>query len=86
MSAQLVNRRRLLALCRKEAAQIVRDPSSILIAFVLPVMLLFIFGYGLNLDTNRVRVGVVVEAGGAEAQRFVDVLEGSPYLDVRRGV
>jgi ABC-2 type transport system permease protein len=86
MSAQLVNRRRLLALCRKEAAQIVRDPSSILIAFVLPVMLLFIFGYGLNLDTNRVRVGVVVEDGGAEARRFVDVLEGSPYLDVRRGV
>ena len=35
-----INRRRLLALCRKESLQIVRDPSSILIAFIMPVVLL----------------------------------------------
>ena len=34
-----INRRRLLALCRKETLQIVRDPSSILIAFIMPVVL-----------------------------------------------
>ena len=27
-----------------------RDPSSILIAFVLPLILLFLFGYGVSLD------------------------------------
>ena len=80
----LINRRRLLALCRKESLQIVRDPSSILIAFVLPVVLLFIFGFGINLDTNRVQVGLVVEDGGVEALRFMQVLQGSPYLGVHR--
>ena len=35
-----IHPRRLWALCRKEGYQIVRDPSSILIAFVLPVLLL----------------------------------------------
>ena len=69
---------RLLALCRKEAMQIVRDPSSILIAFVLPMVLLFIFGYGINLDANKVRIGVVLEDSGAEARRFADTLAGSP--------
>ena len=79
-----VNRRRLFALCRKESRQIVRDPSSILIAFVLPVVLLFIFGFGINLDANKVRLGVVVEDSGAEAQRFAEVLAGSPYIEVNR--
>jgi len=79
-----VNHRRLFALCRKESMQIVRDPSSILIAFVLPVVLLFIFGFGINLDANKVRLGVVVEDSGAEAQRFAEVLAGSPYIEVHR--
>jgi ABC-2 type transport system permease protein len=77
-----INPRHLIALCRKESYQIVRDPSSILIAFVLPVILLIIFGYGINLDTNTMRLGVVQEDNGAEAQHFIDVLKGSPYLDV----
>ena len=77
-----VSPRRLTALCRKEAAQIVRDPSSILIAFVLPVILLLIFGFGINLDANAVRLGVVIEDSGAQARRFEQVLEGSPYFHV----
>ncbi|HEX8962974.1 MAG TPA: ABC transporter permease, partial [Rhodocyclaceae bacterium] len=79
-----VNLRRLWALCRKESAQIVRDPSSILIAFVLPVILLLIFGFGINLDANTVRIAVVVEDTGAEAHRFAQTLEGSRYFDVVR--
>ncbi|RMC94222.1 ABC transporter permease [Aquitalea palustris] len=72
--------RRLAALCRKESYQIVRDPSSILIAFVLPVLLLFIYGYGINLDANRVRLGIVQQDGGVEASRFVQTLQASPYI------
>lgn len=49
--------RRLYALCRKETWQILRDPSSNLIAFVLPVVMLFIFGYGINLDSTAVNIG-----------------------------
>ncbi|WP_234186714.1 ABC transporter permease [Shinella sp. NM-101] len=73
--------RRLMALCLKEARQIVRDPSSILIALVLPVILLFIFGFGISLDTNRLAIGVVMEDHGAEAVRFAAAVSGSPYID-----
>ncbi|WP_293760815.1 ABC transporter permease [uncultured Aquitalea sp.] len=80
-----VNLRRLTALCRKETRQIVRDPSSVLIAFVLPVILLFIYGYGINLDANRVRLGIVSLDQGAEAVRFVDTLKGSPFIEPHVG-
>ncbi len=77
--------RRLRALCRKETRQILRDPSSILIAFVLPLVMLFIFGYGINLDSTAVNLGLVLEDKSPEARRFAENLYGSPYLNVIAG-
>lgn len=75
--------RRLRALCWKETLQIFRDPSSILIAFFMPLLMLFIFGYGINLDFSRMRIGLRVEDSGAEAVAFTAALTGSPWLEVR---
>lgn len=77
-----VSFRRLRALCRKEVWQILRDPSSNLIAFVLPVVMLFIFGYGINLDSTAVSIGLVLEDKSPEARHFADSLYGSPYFIV----
>ncbi|HWL08343.1 MAG TPA: ABC transporter permease [Planctomicrobium sp.] len=77
-----VSFRRLIALCRKETWQILRDPSSGIVAFVLPMMLLLIFGYGINLDTTRIRLGVLNEDEGPESIQFIQQLVGSPYLEV----
>jgi ABC-2 type transport system permease protein len=74
--------RRLRGLLWKETLQIMRDPSSILIAFVLPFSLLFIFGYGVSLDASRTRIGVVVERNSPEATDFVQAFTGSRYFDV----
>jgi ABC-2 type transport system permease protein len=83
--SSVLSLRRLVALCRKESFQIVRDPSSVVIAFALPVALLMIFGYGVNLDAARIRVGVLVEDSSADAARFVATLGAAPDLDVRMG-
>ncbi len=77
--------RRLRALCKKETLQILRDPSSNIIAFILPVVMLFIYGYGISLDTPGLRVGLVLEDSGPEARHFADSLFGSPYLRVQAG-
>ena len=74
--------RRLRALCWKETLQIFRDPSSILIAFFMPLLMLFIFGYGINLDFSRLRIGLRLEDGGADATAFVAALNASPWLEV----
>ncbi len=73
--------RRVAALMRKEARQIVRDPSSILIAFVLPLILLFLFGYGVSLDTSHTRIGVVVEAPTPTTRSLAAAFRASPYFD-----
>jgi ABC-2 type transport system permease protein len=77
--------RRFVALVRKESFQIVRDPSSILIAFVLPIILLFIFGYGVSLDATRTRVGLVVESATPVTQSLAASFQASTYFDVING-
>jgi ABC-2 type transport system permease protein len=73
--------RRLVALMRKESVQIVRDPSSILIAVVLPLILLFLFGYGISLDATRVKVGLAMENNSAPANALASAFRISPYFD-----
>jgi ABC-2 type transport system permease protein len=76
-----MNFRRIRALVKKESYQVFRDPSSILIAFVLPVLLLFIFGYGINLDSTRIRIGLAVEEQGADVGGLVNAFVNSDYFE-----
>lgn len=74
---------RLRGLIRKEFIQIVRDPSSIAIAFVLPLVLLLIFGYGVSLDAKNVPLGLVVDRPSPHTAAFTASFEQSPYFDPR---
>lgn len=77
--------RRFAALVRKETYQLLRDPSSILIAFVLPLILLFLFGYGVSLDTGQTRVGLIVEQPTPLTEDLSASFKGSRYFDVVEG-
>ena len=71
---------RLYALVKKEALQIFRDPSSIIIAFVLPMILLFLFGFGLSLDAKDITLGIALEDNGYEARDLAMQFYGSKYF------
>src|SRR5512140_2952510 len=75
--------RRTLALIRKESLQMRRDPSSIAIGVLLPVMLVLLFGYGLSLDVKNVPVAIVLEAPSPEAAELAAGFELSPYFRPR---
>ena len=80
-----MNLHRLKALILKECLQTIRDPSSLLIAVVLPLILLFIFGYGVNLDNNTVKIGIVLESEGADQTSLVHAFRNSRFLKIRVG-
>ncbi len=71
---------RLRGLVRKEFYQILRDPSSIAIAFLLPVVLLLVFGYGVSLDAEHVPVALVVEQPSADTASFTSGFQQSRYF------
>ncbi len=74
---------RLRGLLRKEFLQIVRDPSSIAIAFLMPIFLLILFGYGVSLDADHVPVALVAEAPSQDSADFMAVLHASHYFAPR---
>jgi ABC-type multidrug transport system ATPase subunit/ABC-type multidrug transport system permease subunit len=75
---------RILALIHKEMIQLIRDPSTITIGIVMPLMLVLLFGYGLSLDVKNVPVALVLEDSSSEAQDLAARFELSPYFDTRR--
>jgi ABC-2 type transport system permease protein len=72
----------LAAVMLKEAKQVVRDPSSWIIAVVLPLTFLFLFGYGISLDTTVVRIAVVREDDGRDARALAAALTDSKWFAV----
>ncbi|MBB3409186.1 ABC-2 type transport system permease protein [Rhizobium sp. BK316] len=77
--------RRFAALVRKESYQAIRDPSTILIVFVLPLILLFLFGYGVSLDTTRTRIALVLEQATPLTQDLAASFQASRYFSVTVG-
>jgi ABC-2 type transport system permease protein len=83
MSVFQQSARRVTALVRKEARQIARDPSSIAIGIVLPVLLILLFGYGLSLDVLHVPVAVVTEDASSETTELAASFRLSKYFAVQ---
>lgn len=71
----------LTALIKKEFLQIIRDPSSIIIAFVLPLISILIYMYGINLDTVSVRMGIKNDDANPEVTTLVKAYGHSKYID-----
>jgi ABC-2 type transport system permease protein len=75
--------RRVWALVRKEGRQVVRDPSSLAIGVILPVVLILLFGYGLSLDVKNVPVAVVIEEPSPDATELAAGFQLSSAFDAR---
>jgi ABC-2 type transport system permease protein len=80
MNAQRLFFMRMRGILRKEILQIRRDPSSIALALVMPVVLLFIFGYGVSLDAENVPVAIILENSTPAARELAARFELSPYF------
>jgi ABC-2 type transport system permease protein len=74
-------RMRMHGLVLKEIKQIIRDPSAILIAFLMPVVLLIVNGFGINFDANHMKLAVVIAAQEETVSGMIQALAASPYLD-----
>ncbi len=77
-----ISGKRIGALLVKEMFQIIRDPSSILISIVLPILFIFLYGTGVSLDLDHLRIGIVMEDTSPDVQTLVQSFTDSPYFDV----
>ncbi|MFA7173666.1 MAG: ABC transporter permease [Kiritimatiellia bacterium] len=74
---------RVWAVARKEFIHIVRDPRSLGMAIVIPMLLLVLFGYALTLDVDNVPVVVWDQSNTQASREFVSRFDGSHYFSIR---
>jgi ABC-2 type transport system permease protein len=70
-----MNLQRVRAVARKEWRHLLRDPGSLMMMLLMPVMLLFIFGYAIRLDVLEAPVGVLQESPDAASTELVAHLD-----------
>ena len=79
-----MNRGRLRAVFHKELLHIARDPRSLFIIFCLPVLMMFIFGYAIDLNLKEVQIAVCDLDRSKESREVLERLKGSGYFVVMR--
>ncbi len=73
---------RLRAIARKEALQVRRDPRSLLLAFLLPVLLLIIFGYAITWDVRDISTVVVDQDRTPASRDLIRAFQASGYFRI----
>jgi len=77
---------RFLAVANKEVVQILRDGRSLIIVVIMPVILVLLFGYGVNLDLKGLPVYVYDRDGSQQSQDLLKRFQASDYFHIVRVV
>lgn len=73
----------VLSLLRKEVQQILADKSVLVVAFILPILLVLLYGTGLRLDVKPVSVALVSpHMEDVVSKEIAFVFSGSPYFNL----
>jgi len=73
---------RLFSLIRKEFIQIVRDPRTLALTFILPVVQLFLLGYAATNDVRNVPLAVFDQDKSPESRSLVEAYRVADYFQV----
>ncbi len=73
---------RLRAIAAKEVLQIRRDPRSLMLALLLPVMQILLLGYGVTLDVEHLPVCVYDAEGSQASQALLKRFQASRYFTI----
>ena len=77
---------RLLAVAKKEVLHILRDTRSLGIVVIMPVALMLLFGYGVNLDLKKIPIYVYDQDGSQQSQDLLKRFQASEYFQIAGAV
>lgn len=72
--------KRLLAIARKEFFHIIRDVRSLALAVAMPLMMVFLYGYAIDMEMKNLRVGVLDYDGSASSRNFIERMTAGGFI------
>ncbi len=77
-----MNPRRVRAIAKKEIIQVLRDPRSLMVVLLMPLMQMALLGYGVNLDIKHVPICVFDREGSQQSQALMKAFQASLYFQI----
>jgi ABC-2 type transport system permease protein len=77
-----MNIKRILAIAKKESIHIRRDARSLILSFLIPLILLLLFGYALTLDIRNINTTILDYDRSALSRDFIDDFDKSGYFKI----
>ena len=71
---------RIRFIAQKELYHILRDFRSLIIVIIMPVMMIFLYGYAINMDIENVTLAVVDFDHSVESRQLTDRFFASAYF------
>ena len=73
-------------MARKEAIQLRRDVRSLILAFLLPVLLVVLFGYAISWDVNHIATAVLDQDRSSRSRALLDAFQATGYFALERSL
>lgn len=74
--------KRIAAIAKKEFIHIKRDRRSLILSFVIPIVLLVLFGYALSMDVRDIPTTVLDNDRSSYSRQFIDSFSQSGYFSI----
>lgn len=73
---------RIIAIIQKEFLHIIRDPRSLVIVFLMPIMMVLLYGYAITFDIKEIQLGILDEDRTPASRELVQRLTSSDYFKI----
>ncbi len=73
---------RIFSIIRKEFIQISRDPRTLAITFIMPIMLLFLLGYAATNDVRNVPLAVLDQSKSQQSRALLNAFRATDYFSL----
>jgi len=74
--------KRYKPIIKKEFLHILRDPKSLLIIFLMPLVMVFIYGYAISYDLNNINIAVIDNSNGELSKDFIKAFKNNGYFTI----
>lgn len=78
--------KRLAAIARKEFLHILRDPRSLAVAVLMPLIMVLLYGTAIDMELRDLPIAVLDQDGGPAARALVRDIRSSGFIRVRETV
>lgn len=73
---------RIVPIIQKEFLHIIRDSRSLIIIFILPILMILLYGYAITFDIKEIHLGILDEDRTSMSRELVTKLTASGYFKI----